>query len=206
MFGEFAKEGDVLRRIALSTVNICEFFRVHYRLSFFSQLWLIRSVCGKYLTFVYLALLSLCPVKFLAFLFNTREKNWPPFVCLYLCVTQNIRVGVPGFLSLNPCFSKKLALTPPSVDSARTAALSSLRSLKIPMLSNHWQLTPRYPYIVVEFLIILQILGQQNMLFCGHKNSRRSRNRKASSASDGWAASKLHNGLIFLIVPTLFIQ
>ena len=138
--------------------------------------------------------------------FSIREKNWPPFVCLYLCVTQNIRVGVPGFLSLNPCFSKKLALTPPSVDSARTAALSSLRSLKIPMLSNHWQLTPRYPYIVVEFLIILQILGQQNMLFCGHKNSRRSRNRKASSASDGWAASKLHNGLIFLIVPTLFIQ
>ena len=61
--------------------------------------------------------------------FQYEKKNWPPFVCLYLCVTQNIRVGVPGFLSLIPCFSKKLALTPPSAAGARPAALSSLRSL-----------------------------------------------------------------------------
>ena len=127
MLGEFAKEGDVLRRIALSTVNICEFFRVHYRLSFFSQLWLIRSVCGKYLTFVYLALLSLCPVKFLAFLFNTREKKLASFcLSLFVCHTKHKSRGTGVSITR---FPKKLALTPPSVDSARTAALSSLRSL-----------------------------------------------------------------------------
>ena len=75
----------------LSTVNTYLWiFRVHYRrlilFTVMTYLW-----CGKYLTFVYLALLSLCPVKFLAFLFNTRKKLASFCLSSHVCHTKHSR-------------------------------------------------------------------------------------------------------------------
>ena len=80
----------------LSTVNTYLWiFRVHYRrlilFTVMTYLW-----CGKYLTFVYLALLSLCPVKFLAFLFNTRKKLASFCLSSHVCHTKHSR-GTGGF-------------------------------------------------------------------------------------------------------------